>query len=46
MVVHAYNPRYSGGTDQEGWQFYVSLGKKLERPHLKKKVGHNGVLDL
>jgi hypothetical protein len=38
LVVHAYNPSYSGGKDQEDPGSKLDPGKQFERPYLKKPI--------
>jgi hypothetical protein len=42
-VAHAYNPSYSGGSDQEDW-FEASRGKRFTRPYLKKTHHKKGLV--
>jgi hypothetical protein len=36
MMVHAYNPSYSEGRDQEDYDLRLAQAKKLARTHLMK----------
>jgi hypothetical protein len=37
------NPSYSGGRDQEDWQFEASPGKQFARPYLKNTQHKKGL---
>jgi hypothetical protein len=42
MVVHAFNPSYSGDGNQKGSQLEACIGRKLARPYLNQQAKYGG----
>jgi hypothetical protein len=45
LVAHAYNPSYSGDTDQEDHSLRLAPGKQLLRPYLENTQHKKGLME-